>query len=158
MKITNTNLSPAWLMLPALATISLLIFILPFLAGQKQPAVVHSVKQNMIFFQETVDKFISIHHRAPLNIQELHADAKKNNYNKTFFNPISKHSGDMNHLQIITQYNKRQLTELGPEFKSVSFAGKVGFFTDGLKYVIYGHEYAGKLIQEKETLYQIGNF
>lgn len=158
MKINNAQLSPAWLLIPALTGISLIVFFLPFVGGQKQPALVNSVKQNMTFFKETVDKFISIHHRPPVNIQELQADAKKNNYNKTFFNPVSKHSGDMNNLQIITQYHQSQIVQLNLEFQSPLFAGKVGFFTRGSQYVIYGHEYAGKLIQENGHLFQLGNF
>jgi hypothetical protein len=154
----NTHLSPA-ASLPLLITgVSLLVFFMPLIMGQKQPAIQASVKQNMVFFKETVDKYISSHHHPPQTIKILHEDAKKNNYNKTFFNPISKHTGDMDNLQIITQYTDNKLSEINQNFQSRLYAGKVGYWSDGVHYTIYGHASEGRLIQEKQSLLQMGNY
>lgn len=151
-------ISTAWLLVPALISISILIFFLPFLTGQKKPALHAAIKQNMVFMKETVDKFISIHQRPPHTIQELYEDAKKNNYNKTFFNPVSKHSGDMNNLQIIVQYDIETMQKLNKSFKSPLYAGKVGYFTNGVKYALYGHTKEGNILQEQQELFLLGNY
>lgn len=147
----------AWVLTPILFVLSVFIFFIPFITGQKTPAIRAAIKQNMIFMKETVDKFISFHQRPPQTIQELYEDAKNKNYNKTFFNPILKVSGDMNNLQIIVQYDSKTIKNLNKSFKSDLYIGKVGYFTDGKKYVLYGHEKDGALLQEQQELVILSN-
>lgn len=152
-----SKLSPAASLPFLVIGISLVIFFFPMALGQKSPAIEASVKQNMIFFKETVDKYISRHHHPPKSINELYEDARKNNYNKTFFNPLSKHTGDMNNLQIIVQYNSMTRPQLTESFSSPLYAGKVGYWPHGMHYTLYGHGKAGKLILENQKILQIGN-
>jgi hypothetical protein len=154
----TSKFSPAAALPLLIISISLVIFFIPMALGQKSHAIDASVKQNMDFFKETVDKYISRHHHPPKSIKDLYEDAKKNNYNKTFFNPLSKHTGDMNNLQIIVQYNAATQPQLNANFVSKLYAGKVGYWSHGIHYTLYGHGQEGKLLQENHKLLQMGNY
>ncbi|PIQ26793.1 hypothetical protein COW36_00420 [bacterium (Candidatus Blackallbacteria) CG17_big_fil_post_rev_8_21_14_2_50_48_46] len=152
------QLPAAFFIPPMLLGVSVLIFFLPWVTQQKVPATEQAVEQNMVFFKEMVDKYISLNHKIPQSIKELYDDAKKNNYNKTFFNPILKHSGDMTNLQIVKQYTPEEIININPSFSSPLYAGKTGYFPQATHYTIYGHSYEGKLLMRNSKLFQLGNY
>lgn len=141
-----------------LCSLGLFIFFSPWLLNKNPQAHQEAVKQNMRFFQEIVLKYHQEQGVYPDDLNALLKEARAKRYNKTFFNPLLKYAGDLNHSQIITIYPAALLDTLGPDFKSPLYVGKTGYFTNGDKYLIYGHLQEGRLLQENGQIMMLGNF
>lgn len=141
-----------------LVGISLFIFFTPWVLGQKQPAIEDSVKQNMDFFKGIVEKYYEKNKKYPENLSELRNDARQNRYNKTLFNPILKNGGDLDNTQIVAKYSEMDLSQLDSNFKDPQFQGKVGYYSNGQRYLIYGHVQEGQLLTQKGQVLVYGNF
>lgn len=159
----KTRLQFAFLLL----AVSLFIFFTPFFLGQKSVAIKASVKQDMSFLNEMVEKYHERYGQYPQDMNTLVQDArepkrflpksKDGSYNKTLFNPILKNGGDANNRQIVTVYSKSEYQKLSPSFSDPRFAGKTGYYTNGKKYIIYGHLKDGSLLQENGQILNFGN-
>lgn len=143
-----------------LVAVSLFIFFTPWVLGQKQPAIEASVKQNMEFLNEMVEKYIKRKGSPPGDMIKLVEDArnKQEHYNKTFFNPLFKSSGDAFDQQVITVYSPTIAMSIGADFSGAQYAGKTGYFTEGNRYVIYGHIQNGALLTENGKPLIFGNY
>lgn len=135
-----------------LLAVSLFIFFTPFALGSKQPAIQASVKQNMDFLLEMAKKYQDKHKRPPKTMDELVTEARdrNNNYNKTLFNPIMKNSGDAIDRQLVEVYDQDIYNSLGADFRGRQYAGKVGYYSDGVKFAIYGHLNDGELMRDEK--------
>ena len=143
-----------------LVAVSLFIFFMPWLLGHKQPAIDASVKQNMEFLNEMVEKYVKRKGKPPGDMNQLVLDArnKEEHYNKTFFNPLFKSSGDAFDQQVITVYSPSVAMSIDANFSGAQYAGKTGYFTEGSKYVIYGHTQNGALLTENGQILSFGNY
>lgn len=141
-----------------LCSLSLFIFFSPWALQQNPEAHHKAIKQNMRFLQEIVLKYHEENGHYPSDLNALVKEARAKRYNKTLFNPLLKNAGDLNNTQIVSIYPENILQALGPEFESPLYIGKTGYFTDGEKYLIYGHLQAGKLVQENGQVLMLGNF
>lgn len=137
--------------------VSVFIFFTPYLLGQKQPAIEASIKQNMTFLNGMVKKYHERFGKYPKDINTLVKDARDNGYNKTLFNPLLKNGGDADNRQIVVKYSLSEYTKLPENFSSLSFSGKTGYYTDGKKYIIYGHLKDGVLLKEKGQTLKFGD-
>ena len=138
-------------------SVSAFIFFTPFVLGQKQPAIEASIKQNMTFLDGMVKKYHERFGKYPDNIDTLVNDARKNSYNKTLFNPILKNGGDANNRQIIVKYSDVDYKKIFNTSANLMFSGKTGYYTDGKKYVIYGHLKDGSLLQTQDGPLKLGD-
>ncbi|MGV3525665.1 MAG: hypothetical protein ACO1RX_15695 [Candidatus Sericytochromatia bacterium] len=129
-----------------LSALALFIFFIPFLTGQKQPAIQASVQQNMEFVREMAQKYQERHKRPPETLEILLDDARTHRYNKTLFNPILKAAGDINNRQIAVIYSESLYKSLGKNFKGMQHAGKTAYYQDGVRFAIYGHLAQGELL------------
>lgn len=141
-----------------LVGISILIFFTPFVLGSRQPAIEASVRQNMDFLLEMGNKYAERNKKPAPNLEALVKDARDNRYNKTFFNPILKNSGDAIDGQVVIQYNDTVYHSLGPDYHSAQNAGKTAYYTDGVKFAIYGHLQEGRLMKSNGQVLSLGNF
>ena len=132
-----------------LLAVSLFIFFTPFVLGSKDPAIKASVRQNMDFLYEMAKKYQERHKHAPKSMDELVKDARDNRYNKTLFNPILKNSGDAIDRQLVEVYDEMAYQSLGPDFRGRQYAGKAGFYTNGIRFAIYGHLADGDLMRSE---------
>ncbi len=143
-----------------LVAVSLFIFFTPWALGQKQPAIEASVKQNMEFLNEMVEKYIKRKGQPPGDMNQLVQDArnKEEHYNKTFFNPLLKSSGDAFDQQVIAAYSPTIAMSIESQFSGAQYAGKTGYYTEGSHYVIYGHIQNGALLTENGQPLIFGNY
>lgn len=141
-----------------LCSLGVLIFFTPWVFQQNPRAHHEAVKQNMRFLQEIVLKYHEENGTYPVDLNDLVKEARAKRYNKTLFNPLLKHAGDLNNNQIVSLYPENLLSSLGPEFESSLYIGKTGYFSNGAKYLIYGHLQSGKLLQENGQALMMGNF
>lgn len=132
-----------------LGALALFIFFVPFLTGQKQPAIQASVQQNMEFVREMAQKYQERHKRPPETLEVLLADARTHHYNKTLFNPILKEAGDITNRQIVLMYSSSLYQSLGKNFKGLQYAGKTAYYQDGTRFAIYGHLGQGELLSDQ---------
>ena len=153
MTSTRTRLEIAFLILG----ISLFIFFAPYVLGSKEPAIEASVKQNMDFLNEMAKKYTIKNKRPPATMDELINEARKDNYNKTLFNPIFKNSGDAIDRQIVEVYPENLYRSLGPEFQGRQYAGKTGYYADRTHYAIYGHLSNGELMKQDGKILVLSN-
>ncbi|PKL76154.1 MAG: hypothetical protein CVV27_11720 [Candidatus Melainabacteria bacterium HGW-Melainabacteria-1] len=140
-----------------LLAVSIFIFFTPFLLGSKQPALEASVKQNMDFLQEMVKKYIEQQKHPPASLAELVRHAREKRYNKTLFNPVLKNTGDAIDRQVVEVYSEALYQSLGAQFTAKHFAGKTGYYTDGVRYAIYGHLANGELLQRDGRVLSLSN-
>lgn len=138
--------------------ISLFIFFAPWISGQKQPAIEAAVKQNMDFFKGIVDKYYDNNQKYPQDLDALTREARSKHYNKTLFNPLKKNSGDLNNAQIVAQYTSLELAQLDADFQDPALGGKVGYYTDGQEYIIYGHIQEGRFLTQDGKVLAYGNY
>lgn len=152
-----TNKQTTFELILLIVGISVFIFLSPLLTGSKQPSIEASVKQNMDFLNEMVKKYIEKHKKPPLNLDVLVTDARNNRYNKTFFNPILKNTGDGIDRQIIENYSPAIYQSLNENFQGIQYSGKVGYFQNGVQYAIYGHITEGKLLKQNNKILVLSN-
>lgn len=151
---SKTRLELALLLL----AVSIFIFFTPFVLGSKQPAIKASVKQNMDFLFEMVNKYKENHQQPPMTMEQLVNEARDKRYNKTLFNPILKNSGDAIDRQLVAVYDKDVYNSLGPDFHGRQYAGKTGYFSDGIKFAIYGHlSDGGLMLDDKGQILVLSN-
>lgn len=143
---TKIRLELAFLLL----AVGLFIFFAPFVVGSKQPAIQASVKQNMDFLLEMAKKYTQNHKHPAANMDELVTEARDKRYNKTLFNPILRNSGDAIDKQLVEVYTPEIYRSLGPDFRGLQYAGKTGYYSDGVKFAIYGHLADGELLRDAQ--------
>lgn len=153
---TYTSLTNTLLLGAIVIITSLLIFFQPLILGKKEPAIAAAVQQNMVFLKEMVEKYIQQNAAPPANLTVLLRAAREKNFNKTFFNPINKHTGDLDSRFIAVQYSPEEFKRLDANFSLALYAGMLGYYSDGKKYVIYGHGRDGSLIRQQGQISRFG--
>lgn len=155
---TTPQAKPVLMIVLFSGLVSVMLFFLPYVLGQKEPAIVDGVEQNMAFLDEMVNKYIEKYKAPPTDLNTLVKDAKDNRYNKTFFNPIRLHGGNIDSERLSLTYSKEQVMRLGPGYTSELDAGKTGYYYEGLKYAIYGHGRQGVPIQKNGQILVFSNY
>lgn len=156
---TTPQVKPVFMIVLFSALVSVMLFFLPYVLGQKEPAIVDGVEQNMAFLDEMVKKYIEKYKAPPPDLITLVKDAKgPGPYNKTFFNPVRLHGGNIDSERLSLMYSKEQVMRLTPDYTSELDAGKTGYFYDGLNYAIYGHGRQGVPIQKNGQILVFSNY
>lgn len=135
------------------------IFFFPLLMQQKEPAVKQAIIQNMVFFQEMITNYIKHNQTPPKDIAALLKNARTRNYNKTFFNPINKYTGDADNTFIIFQYKPGQMELFNQKGQALlDHVGQVGYYNQQAKYVIYGIGRDGLPVMQDGKIVAMGNY
>lgn len=153
---THTSLHNTLLLVLVALGISVAIFFQPLIMGKKEPAITAAVQQNMVFLKEMVEKYQQQNAVPPANLSVLLRTAREKNFNKTFFNPINKHTGDLDSRFIAVQYSPEEFKRLDGNFSLALYAGMLGYYSDGKEYVIFGHGRDGSLIQQQGQISRFG--
>ena len=157
-EIIENAKSPLLLITFFAVVVSVMTFFLPMAFQQKEPAIADSVEQNMVFLNRMVERYIKDNKRPPDSLKKLINTAKKERYNKTFFNPVRLNGGNIDSQRMAIEYSALEVSRLGPSSLSELNAGKTGYYTDGSHYTIYGHLRHGELITRKGQILSFGNF